>query len=624
MNAYFSDFMINMDSIHELLFGIITEIWEFGLLMVLLIVGGNGQNLSWWQTSIVYQVYPRSFKDSTLDGVGDINGLRSKLDYFTNIGVDSYWLSPVYSSPMLDFGYDISNFTDIDPIFGTLADFDMLVNETHSRGLKIIMDFVPGHTSTEHEWFNKSVNREGNYTNYYVWTDGILLSNGSRGIPNNWLSVFGGPTWTWNDVRKQFYYHAFIPQQADLNYRDPNVQEEMKDVLRFWLDRGVDGFRVDAIEKLYEVENVFLNEPVSGLNVSSFQYEYLDHIYTSNQPETNPTVKSWYDVLKEYIAMDNKDRYMVVELYALPAVRNLLYETGGSPFNFDLIDITPNPTGYEIRDRILNEYDNLPPGKWPNFVLGNHDRRRVSHKYGPQYVDVYNMLLLTLWGTPTTYYGEEIGMREAYISWNQTVDPWGRNYGEEQYEQFSRDPERTPMQWTPGYQAGFTVGPTTWLPLGDNYSTINVQYENETAGMSSLKLYSQLARLRKLPAFTLHRPWFAFVDQNVVSYIRMGGGEQYLVAINVGKMNDTVNFRTNITGNYVATIIAYTPGIQNIPSNLTLNLTSILLRPGDGYVLKLTPVSPGSAQGMKAGVYLYAHIIIMLAVLHYTNIINII
>ncbi|BFZ00897.1 hypothetical protein BsWGS_03935 [Bradybaena similaris] len=431
--------------------------------------------LPWWKTSIVYQVYPRSFMDSNNDGVGDLKGIQSKLDYFKNLGVKSFWLSPVYKSPMNDFGYDISDFKAIDPIFGTDQDMDDLIKAAHAEGLYVIMDFVPGHTSTEHEWFQKSVKREGNYTDYYIWNNGTTLSNGTRVAPNNWLSVFGYSAWEWNQDRQQYFYHAFLPTQADLNYRNPIVQEEMKNVLRFWLDKGVDGFRVDAIEKLYEVANVSLNEPPSGQNVSTFQYEYLNHTYTSNQPETIDTVTSWCNVLKEYEAKDNKSRYAIIELYAEPQVRNKLYETGGNPFNFDLVDLPGNSTGTQLRDQVQREYTNLPSGKWPNFVLGNHDRRRVSHKFGPQYVDVYNMLLLTLWGTPTTYYGEEIGMLEGIISWNQTVDPWGRNYGEERYQEFSRDPERTPMQWTGGYQAGFTNASTTWLPLGQNYTTINVQ-----------------------------------------------------------------------------------------------------------------------------------------------------
>ncbi|CAG5116624.1 unnamed protein product [Candidula unifasciata] len=192
---------------------------------------------------------------------------------------------------------------------------------------------------------------------------------------------------------------------------------------------------------------------------------------------------------------------MVIELYAEPAVRNQLYLTGGNPFNFDLIDLSPNATGTEIRDRVKREYLNLPPGKWPNFVLGNHDRRRVSHKFGPQYVDVYNMLLLTLFGTPTTYYGEEIGMLEGIITWNNTVDPWGINYGEKDFLAFTRDPERTPMQWTGGYQAGFTTGGATWLPLGENYTTVNVETQTNSVNMSTIKLYRKLAMLRKAPVF---------------------------------------------------------------------------------------------------------------------------
>uniref|UniRef100_A0A0B7AWA7 Glycosyl hydrolase family 13 catalytic domain-containing protein n=1 Tax=Arion vulgaris TaxID=1028688 RepID=A0A0B7AWA7_9EUPU len=358
-------------------------------------------------------------------------------------------------------------------------------------------------------------------------------------------------------------------------------------VLRFWLDKGVDGFRVDAIEKLYADVDVTLNEPVSGLNVTPFQYEYLDHIYTSNQPETNPTIKDWYSVLDEYRIKDGKERYMVIELYGEPALRNKLYETGGNPFNFDLIDVSTNPTGFEIRDKILNEYDNLPIGKWPNFVLGNHDRRRVSHKFGPLYVDAYNMLLLTLWGTPTTYYGEEIGMREAYLTWAETVDPWGRNYGPDGYQQFSRDPERTPMQWTPDNQAGFTTGSKTWLPLGENHTTINVQTEQNSKNLTSLQLYKQLAHLRQTPVFQSGTFQVTYVSSNIFSYIREGGGEKYLIIINFGKLDDTVDLTPYTHGVSTLTVVAITPGVQTTTEHSTLNLDKIILKPGDGLVLQI-------------------------------------
>ncbi|BFZ00898.1 hypothetical protein BsWGS_03937 [Bradybaena similaris] len=547
----------------------------------------NGDDdLEWWKKVIIYQIYPRSYKDTNGDGVGDLKGITSKLDYLADLGIGCIWISPVYPSPMNDFGYDLTDYEDIESLFGSLADFDELVAEVHKRGLKIIIDFVPSYTSSEHRWFRKSVRREGKYTDYYIWHDGILLANGTRAPPSNWLAVFGWSAWAWHPVRQQFYYHSFFVKQPNLNHRDRNVEWEMKSIIRFWLDRGVDGFRVDAIQQLFVAANYTLDEPLSGGPSLPYEYDYTKHIYISDQPETVQAVTAYYSVLDEYFHKDGKVRYMVIETYADPSIRNTLYATGGVPFNFGLVRLAPPLTGRKLADRIQEEYQNLPKGAWPNFVLGNHDNRRVSYKFGPQNVDALNLVLLTLWGTPTTYEGEELGMTESNISYNQTRDPFGINFGPDRYQEVSRDPARTPMQWDDGDQAGFTSGNQTWLPLADDYKVRNVKTEQESATLTSLQFYKQLARLRARPAFISGKFTVAHVDDNIFSYLRELADDRYLVAVNVGGQESTTDFAA-FSSDADAQVLATTPALKGISANTTASLSAVKLKPGDGVLFKV-------------------------------------
>uniref|UniRef100_A0A2C9KXC9 Glycosyl hydrolase family 13 catalytic domain-containing protein n=1 Tax=Biomphalaria glabrata TaxID=6526 RepID=A0A2C9KXC9_BIOGL len=308
---------------------------------------------------------------------------------------------------------------------------------------------------------------------------------------------------------------------------------------------------------------------VSCSNVED-QDDYLDHIYTQHQPEIAPILKGWYDLLHEYTLQDGRLRYMVLETYAPHSIRNSLYAQGqGNPFNFDLLQMSRPPTTREVYKTIMEEYTNLLPGKWPNFVLGNHDNTRVSARNGYQYVDAYNMLLLTLKGTPTTYYGEELGMLQADISWNETKDPWGLNYGPDRYKQVSRDPERTPMQWTDGPNAGFTNGPSTWLPLGKNYTSLNVKVESETPGQTSLKLYKELLVLRKNPAFTEGSFKTALVTDDVLSYLRQLRNDTLLVVLNFGN-EATVDLSS--FGGLSGTALALTPSTLELLPILVLKV----------------------------------------------------
>lgn len=548
--------------------------------------GDDAGDLEWWKSAIFYQIYPRSYKDSDGDGVGDLKGITSKVDYLVDLGIDCIWISPVYPSPMNDFGYDLTDYKDIEPLFGTLADFDELVSEIHRKGLKLIIDFVPSYTSSEHIWFQRSVRREGKYTDYYIWSDGVTLANGTRGPPSNWLAVFGWSAWQWHPVRQQYYYHSFFVKQPNLNHRDPNVEWEMKSIIRYWLDRGVDGFRVDAIQQLFVAANYTLDEPLSGKPSLPYDYEYFKHIYISDQPETVATVAAWHQVLDEYYQKDGKIRYMVIESYAVPEIRKTLYATGGVPFNFGLIQLQEPITAHQINSKVQDEYSISTGGNWPNFVLGNHDQRRVSHRYGSKNVDALNLLLLTLWGTPTTYQGEELGMSEANISYAESRDPWGINFGPDLYKNFSRDPERAPMQWDDGYQAGFTTANKTWLPLADDYKTLNVKTEQNSSTPSSLQFYKRLTRLRKRQAFITGTYKVAVVTDNVFSYTRETPDEKYLIAINIGTQQETTDF-TSSAERATATVVATTPALQRLASNTNVTLSDVTLEPGDGVLLQI-------------------------------------
>ncbi|MGH8662777.1 MAG: alpha-amylase family glycosyl hydrolase, partial [Burkholderiales bacterium] len=391
----------------------------------------------WWQRGIVYQVYPRSFMDANGDGIGDLTGIISRLDYLHWLGVDALWLSPIYPSPMKDFGYDVSDYTAVNPHFGTLADFDRLVEAAHARGLKLILDFVPNHTSDQHAWFRQSrASRDNPKRNWYLWRD----PEPGGGPPNNWLSCFGGSAWQLDPATGQYYYHAFLPEQPDLNWRNPEVVEAMLRVLRFWLERGVDGFRVDVLWHLVKDEHFGDNPPNADWREGMDPYNALVPLQTTDRPEVHDIVRRMRRLLDEY-----RERVLIGEIY-LPLERLMQYygaELQGAhlPFNFQLLSA---PWDAAHLAGLLAEYERLlPEGAWPNWVLGNHDRPRIASRVGLAQARVAAMLLLTLRGTPTIYYGDELGMRNVSIPPGEVQDPFecrvpGLGLG--------RDPVRTPMQ----------------------------------------------------------------------------------------------------------------------------------------------------------------------------------
>jgi alpha-glucosidase len=437
--------------------------------------------------------------------------------------VDALWISPIYPSPMADFGYDVSSYCEIDPVFGTLADFDRLVAAAHQRGLKIILDYVPNHSSDQHAWFLESrSSRAGPKRDWYVWRD--PKPDGSP--PNNWLSEFGGPAWTFDQATGQFYYHAYLKEQPDLNWRNPEVREAMLDVLRFWFDRGVDGFRVDAIHNLIEDEQLRDNPPNPGWCKGMSPARQVIRAHTMDQPEVHDAVAAMRRVADAY-----DDRVLIGEAY-LPIDRLMAYYGVGLtgfqlPFNFHLISTPWVPA--EVA-RLIEAYETaLPDGAWPNWVLGNHDRSRVASRLGPKQARVAAMLLLTLRGTPTIYQGEEIGMSDVPIPPEQVQDPWEKNVpglG------LGRDPVRTPMPWTADQKAGFTTG-EPWLPLGPDQRDMNIAAQAADPH-SVLSLYRGLLATRRAePVLSIGSYVPIAATDSVLAYERRYRSRRLLVLLNM-------------------------------------------------------------------------------------------
>jgi alpha-glucosidase len=479
----------------------------------------------WWQHGVIYQVYPRSFQDANGDGVGDLRGILSRVDYFEWLGVDAVWLSPIYPSPMADFGYDISDYTGVDPLFGTLEDFDRLVAELHRRNIRVVLDFVPNHTSDEHPWFQESrASRINAKRDWYIWRDPAP----GGGPPNNWLSNFGGSAWEFDRLTEQYFYHAFLNKQPDLNWRNPDVQDAMLGVLRFWLDRGVDGFRVDVIWHIVKDDQFRNNEADPSYQPHWAPHRQLLATYNTDRPEVHDVISRMREVLDDY-----EDRMMVGEIY-LPVERLVTYygaEGGGChlPFNFQLVELPWHARA--IADAIDRYESLLPSFGWPNWVLGNHDNPRIASRIGPAQARVAAMLLLTLRGTPTLYYGDELSMHNVPIPPDRVQDPFEKNVPGLGH---GRDPSRTPMQWTSDDNAGFSRAPP-WLPIADDCDVINVQCEKNDP-RSMLSLYRRLIRLRrKEPALAVGDYAVMPCTGDLIAYYRRLSEERpFLIALNLG------------------------------------------------------------------------------------------
>ncbi len=532
----------------------------------------------WWQTGVIYQVYPRSFQDTDGDGVGDLKGITARLDYLLGLGVDAVWISPVYPSPMADFGYDVADYTGVDPLFGTLADFDALLAAAHGKGLRVILDFVPNHTSDRHPWFLASrSSREDPQRDWYVWHEPAPPAGlddarpVSERYPNNWTSHFGGPAWAWDETTGQFYLHSFLEQQPDLNWRNPAVRAAMFDAMRFWLDRGVDGFRMDVLWLLIKDEQFRDNPPNPAYQPNMQDSAKTLPIHNADQPGTHAIVREMRTLMDAYgptlppigsggppdpqiQVTARSNRVLIGEIY-LPLTELVQYyygrpaQTGGTeehspqqpelgganlPFNFSLIQTEWTAAALA---GIITRYEGLlPPGAWPNYVLGNHDQPRLASRMGARQARAAAMLLLTLRGTPTLYYGDELGMEDVPIAPDQVRDPAEKN---EPGKGRGRDPERSPMLWVDAPNAGFCPpAAEPWLPLMADWPTRNAGTQR-TEPKSMLTLYRRLLALRRRHD-TLHAGGIAEVraEGSLLRFRRTGlpGGQStdFQVLLNLG------------------------------------------------------------------------------------------
>jgi alpha-glucosidase len=439
---------------------------------------------TWWQRAVIYQVYPRSFQDSNSDGVGDLRGIARRLPYLVDLGIDAIWLSPIFTSPMEDFGYDVADYCAVDPLFGSMQDFDELLEAAHSQGLKLLLDLVPNHTSSRHPWFIDSrASRRSSKRDWYIWRDPAP----GGGPPNNWLSEFAGGAWTFDEGTGQYYYHAFLPSQPDLNWRNADVRSAMHDVMRFWLRKGIDGFRVDVLWHLVK-DDQFRDNPINpDFTPGQPPHWQLLPLYTTDRPEVHEVIAGLRRVADEF-----NDRLLIGEIY-LPPGRLVSYygrhlEGVHLPFNFGLLETRWHARGIAT---LIEEYEGaLPAGSWPNWVLGNHDRPRIATRVGAGQARVAAMLLLTLRGTPTIYYGDEIGMTNTEVPPELVRDPLGKSV-----PSLGRDGARAPFRWDSSRFGGFSEA-TPWCVWTDDGDLPNVA-EQHTNPASLLSLYRRLIEVRR-------------------------------------------------------------------------------------------------------------------------------
>ena len=521
---------------------------------------------AWWKHSIIYQVYPRSFQDSNGDGIGDISGITRRLDYLAWIGIDAIWLSPIYPSPMADFGYDVANYKDVHPLFGTLDDLDHLISEASARNIRIILDFVPNHTSDQHPWFIEArASRDNPRRDWYLWRD--AKPDGSP--PNNWLSIFGGSVWQWDETTGQYYLHSFLAEQPDLNWRNPEVVEAMLGAVHFWMQRGIAGLRVDVIHYLLK-DDQWRDDPPNPDYRGGNPWNSLLHLHSCYQPDVHNIVKQFRRALDLY-----PESVFIGEInYAAPfSEMTAFYGSGDElhlPFNFWMIMLDWD--AHKMRQFIQSYYENIPVHGWANYVLSNHDRPRVSTRFGAAQARVAALLLLTLRGTPFIYYGDELGISDVEIPVEKIQDPWGIKLPGN-----GRDPQRTPMQWDNSHYGGFSDA-DPWLPLANDFQVNNVasQQRDKT---SMLNLYRSLIQYRRSSQPLLDGT-FRLLDlggDNCLVYLRQAGNERILVALNFS------NKAQHITDFGVGTLQLST----YMDHQASSNITSFTLRPNEGCIIEL-------------------------------------
>lgn len=487
----------------------------------------DAEGHQWWQHAVFYEIYPRSYADSNDDGVGDLKGITSKLDYLRDLGVDAIWISPCFPSPQVDFGYDVSDYENIDPMYGTLADFDVLASEAKKRNIHIILDFVVNHSSDQHPWFlDSKSSRTSAHRDWYIWRDG----KGPGEPPNNWMSTFGGSAWKFDPNTNQYYYHYFYAEQPDLNWRNSAVKDAMFDVTRWWYDRGVAGFRLDAVDTLFEDPNL-TNNPIEHPGKNAFGDPFEQNKYNTKLPEVHDVLRGLRKVADEHNAV------LIGETWTADiAELNQYYGQGNNelqlPMDF-LFTKVDKLSPAEFRKQIAAV--NAASG-WPTFVISNHDIVRSYDRYGDgkhndEIAKLMGALYLTLRGTPIMYYGEEIGMKTTPPTRKEDVkDPIGRTGWPKEK---GRDGERTPMQWDDSQNAGFTKG-TPWLPVPPTYKTHNVAEESKDPN-SVLEFYKKVLKLRHTNSALLDGSYAAVnqSDANVLSYVRVYKDQGVVVALNM-------------------------------------------------------------------------------------------
>lgn len=497
-------------------------------------------NKEWWETTLVYQIWPRGFQDSDGNGEGDLKGIINKLDYIKELGVETIWLNPIYESPLVDSGYDVSDHKYINPLFGKSEDFNTLVEKAHNLGLKIILDIIPNHSSIEHAWFYLSVHNRDGYENYYIWSDGKEDEEGNRIPPNNWVSTYNkdkkGSAWTWHHIKKKWYYHKFHEKQPDLNLRNQNVIDELLDIFKFWLEKGVDGFHIDSVPYFFE-DKELRDEPSVGSGNYTFGLKestellYVFRAYINNWVEVNNASS------KLLIAESYDSDYNLIAYYG-----NATHE-GIEPTNVRFINPIHNKTDANYIKNVIDEwFQLLPENASTNWMLSNHDFSRVPSRIGLNRVDGLHMLSLLLPGQAYTYYGEEIAMLDSKISWDRTIDPMGCGQTSDTYENFSRDPARTPMQWNNKLSAGFSTNETTYLPVHPEYATRNVEYQ-KAQKHSNLKTYKKLAKLRKEPVFTHGDYELKSINNNNVLILKRSLQDNpiYIIIVNLWIHQEQIN-----------------------------------------------------------------------------------
>ncbi|KAA0699548.1 alpha-glucosidase [Neorhizobium sp. P12A] len=493
----------------------------------------------WWRGAVIYQIYPRSYQDSNGDGIGDLKGIAARLPHVAGLGADAIWISPFFMSPMRDFGYDVSDYEDVDPIFGTLADFDSLIAEAHRLGIKVLIDLVISHSSDRHPWFVESRSSKGNKkADWYVWSD--AKPDGTP--PNNWLSIFGGSAWAWDPTRMQYYMHNFLVSQPDLNLHNPEVQDRLLEVVRFWLDRGVDGFRLDTINFYFHDRELRDNPAleVSRRNASTAPavnpYNFQEHVYDKNRPENLAFLKRFRAVLEEYPAIaavgEVGDSQRGLEIVGE-------YTSGGDKMHmcYAFEFLAPDPLSPERVEEVMQDFGKAAPDGWACWAFSNHDVMRYVSRWGSLVADrdsfakLYSSILMTLRGSVCLYQGEELGLTEADLAYQDLQDPYGIQF----WPEFKgRDGCRTPMVWDSQVaQGGFsTVKPWLPVPVEHILRAVSVQSGDEN---SVLEHYRRFIGFRKqYPAFAKGEIAFFEPQGDALLYTRTYGNETILCVFNMG------------------------------------------------------------------------------------------